>query len=1037
MPIKKKKESSHPQVHILDASAGSGKTYALAKKYVQLLLGTAVLKDDSPFKSTLAITFTNASTLEMKERILEFLKRIALGQFKSPQDEKELLSSLSIDRTAARVASSRLLEFLFRHYNFFAVKTIDSFINSLLTGCALSLGFSAHFDIKKEVEDYLAYSFDSLIDKTSGDPALKRMFEDFLEHYLEVEERTAWNPKPDLLKMIKKLYDMTNAYGKRFVRTDAAGRELMEKRSEIYALLLKLREKAPERTDKRFMDTLRRRLEKPKGAFSVIDSLAFLVKRDEFPVNKGFAAPAEVSRLFESVKNRSKEYAELEADSFFNPYVDILNAIMDELEAIKTKEDILFLSELNSRARTLLTEGTEGSVTVPELYLRIATRFRHYLIDEFQDTSQLQWDNLYPMVKEALDSGGSLFYVGDKKQAIYRFRGGNVELFDELKNKTFAAFAPHVEPLCQNWRSQKAIVEWNNRIFSGENLKKFLGEREISDDSKEQILGDFKGAKQDYQGSKDRGYVKIEVIHGDTKDEREPTIKARMLELLDELKDRFKWGDIAILTRDNDEIELVTKWLLEQNIPVESDKTLSIKENPIIKELTSFIAFLLSPIDNLSFASFVLGEIFEKASGLDRLSIEDFLFEFRKKHGQNEYFYRDFRKAFPESWSALIDPFFKSVGFVPMYEFIISIMERFEVPANFPEHQAFLMRFIELVKKREEQETSLDTFLNFFNCLPDEESFVHVTQANSVRIKTIHKSKGLDFGVVVIPFLEMEMKTANTLVVPREEGLALVRIKKDYNIFSDELEGLYMREHTRSLIDELNVVYVAFTRAKYELYAFLPEKSGNSKNTAVEFIPESLLEAGTKIKYEEKKEAADIPQVSPSVYQNWLPLLKKEFVKELSIQNRGKMRKGDVIHKVFSFIGNLKGQDKEKAVRQAVEKTRFLYPDADLAGPEGTVRETLSKEDLKPFFAVERGEICREKEIVDKNGETHRIDRLIVAENEALILDYKSSKDFADEDRKQVREYMDLIKELFPKLKVRGFLLFLDELVLEEVLWSA
>jgi len=224
MPIKKKKESSHPQVHILDASAGSGKTYALAKKYVQLLLAPPAPKDDSPFKSTLAITFTNASTLEMKERILEFLKRIALGQFKGPEDEKDLLSSLSIDRTAARVASSRLLEFLFRHYNFFAVKTIDSFINSLLTGCALSLGFSAHFDIKKEVEDYLSYSFDSLIDKTNEDPALKRMFEDFLEHYLQVEEKTAWNPKDDLLKMIKKLYDMTNAYGKRFVRTNTAGR---------------------------------------------------------------------------------------------------------------------------------------------------------------------------------------------------------------------------------------------------------------------------------------------------------------------------------------------------------------------------------------------------------------------------------------------------------------------------------------------------------------------------------------------------------------------------------------------------------------------------------------------------------------------------------------------------------------------------------------------------------------------------------------------------------------------------------------------
>jgi ATP-dependent exoDNAse (exonuclease V) beta subunit len=206
---------------------------------------------------------------------------------------------------------------------------------------------------------------------------------------------------------------------------------------------------------------------------------------------------------------------------------------------ITEKEDLIFLPELNRKARLLFDEG---KITVPELYYRLATRFDHFLIDEFQDTSQLQWDNLFLMIEEAMSKGGTLFYVGDKKQAIFRFRGGTTSLFDGIQEK-LKIYKVKRDFLKDNYRSSKEIVEFNNLVFSEENLKKFFQNKAGLDRDRdnqlrlelpdiEYILSKFAGCRQNIKLEDSPGYVRVENIKFDNKEESDQLIRGKLSGLI-------------------------------------------------------------------------------------------------------------------------------------------------------------------------------------------------------------------------------------------------------------------------------------------------------------------------------------------------------------------------------------------------------------------------------------------------------------------------------------------------------------------------
>lgn len=1029
-----------PQVYKLEASAGSGKTYALAKRYTQLLINPYLKLEEVPLNTILAITFTNKAAIEMKERILEFLKKIALDKFADPKEKDDILSSLCVKEEFARKKAYKIMDGLIRNYNFFQVQTIDSFVNTILSGCAFKLDLSASFKTKEDYSQYLAYSLDKLIDAAGHSEDILKLFHNFLKHYLYIENKTGWFPKQDIFSIITSLFSKSNKYHGKFIRSNIEAKDLILCKKNILELINELRQNLPAATHASFSKILSAFLEQKQNKDSFdVDELSDFFKREDFPLNKGNPLPRQTGKLWNKIRKNISRLCELESVSALDCYVDIFDKVIDELKNISTRDDVLFLEALNKEARSLFDERSLG---LPELYWRLACRFRHFLIDEFQDTSRLQWENLFIMIEEALSTGGSLFYVGDKKQAIYRFRGGEVSLIDSEKER-FRDFNLIEESLTTNYRSRREIVEFNNRVFSEENLRRFLNQKEetkkgtieFGPSDMDEIVEVFQGSRQGHKGQKAGGYVKLEFVDYKTKEERNEALRDKVLSLIKDLSTRFSLEDIALLARKNDEVELLTSWLLERGIPVESEKTLNIKQNSFIKELISFLKFLNSPIDNLSFASFILGDIFLKASGMDSQKIQDFIFEFQNKNNkESTYLYREFRLQFPKAWDALIEEFFKGVGFIPLYELVISILSKFNVLRDFSGYQGFFMRFLELIREQEEERASIGSFLEFFDKAADDDLYVNVTESESIKILTIHKSKGLEFGVVIIPFLEMNVKVDSQVIVTADRNLRLMHIKRRYADFSEHLKEVYRGEYLNSFIDELNSIYVAFTRASEELYVFVSVRAETGFNLASLLLPRDNLEMGERMEYrKDNNKKAPTIEIPFSEYKDWIHLLKDEFIDEGILQDREKILKGEVLHYILSFIGNLHNQNKDLILNEAVDKARVRFPFIhDLNVLKLTVNRLLENNALRPYFEVADGRVYLEKEIVDSSGDTKRIDRLILKPEEAWIVDYKSTKEKQSTYYAQLLEYIKIVQDIYPNLSVKGILIYLDELSTEE-----
>lgn len=1041
------KEQKTPHVTVVEASAGSGKTYELARRYIRLILA-APGGTDALARSTLAITFTNKASIEMKERILELLKKLALDGFGAPQEKEALLQFLGLDEQRARHAARGALDSLIRNYNFFQVQTIDSFINAILSGCAFRLDLAADFRIKTDSSRHIAFGLDALIEKAAGDESSRALLLEYLRQYLFLENRAGWFPKNDLFAVISLMFLDANAYAGDFLRYPARKDEIFDKRKKIVALMEELRAAEPPGANQVVFKSFRSRMEKFARQMDIGELCRPFVAA-ELPLRKNQAAAPETLQLWRRIRASIGDLFETESLSLFNCYIDLFERVAAEVRERAKDENVMFLPELNRKARLLF----DGGMTVPELYYRLATRFRHYLIDEFQDTSVLQWKNLYLMLEEALSTGGSFFYVGDKKQAIFRFRGGDASLFHKVA-RDFQPFSVQVDYLTRNYRSLRAVVGFNNRIFSRENLARFLRERGEAEEAKDDgihlpapdandILDIFDKSAQDADAGPG-GTVRIVPIDAETGDEADALIREELLALIAGLRQRRgSYQGIAVLSRANLDIEKITAWLLEAHIPVESEKTLNVREHPLVKELISFLLFLNSPINDLAFASFILGDIFTRAAGVSRAEIEDFLFRRARRGGAGNapYLYREFRDAFPGPWETLIEEFFRNIGFVPLYELAVSVYARFGVLANFPHYQGFLMKFLEIIRKQvSEEDADCAGFLEFFAAAPDDELYVNVAETDAVKVLSIHKAKGLGFDEVILPFLEISIDVSGKGGRPYlidengDEGIRLLKINKDTLAFSERLARIYTGEYKRLLIDELNTVYVALTRARRGLYAFMPKKCARGHNYCRLLIPEEEYARGDESPAPSTaREPAGRRLALPvSEYRNWIPYLKEEFIDKWEVQNRERILDGTVIHFALSRIRAVPDGKAGPAIAGALAHCRAAFPlYPGIARIEEKLRAILSAGHLHRFFYPEGAVIDCEKELCDRTGALKRLDRVIVTADEAVIVDYKSSAAEREHGMAQMTEYLRLAAEAYAK-PARGFLLYLDTLELEE-----
>ncbi|MDE1921701.1 MAG: UvrD-helicase domain-containing protein [Candidatus Omnitrophica bacterium] len=1039
---------SDPQVLVVEASAGSGKTYCLSKRYVSLSLALCEAQNPPgpqagiPIQSILAITFTNKAAWEMKSRILDFLKRIALKQLKS-QEARDILKPLGLDENRASWLAFRLMNDVVRQYHYFQVQTIDSFINILLSGCSFKIGLSAHFKIQRNWREYLQLSLDELLDRAADDVKIRGLFEDFVRQYLFLENRSGWFPREDLLNVLSELFKAYNIYQKPLL-VCPPGEDAFSRKRKIIALVKELREIVPLNTKKNFLDHINALLADGSGVFDV-DDLGSYWAREDFPVNKNAEVSGQLEDLWQRLRRQIHDLCLWEARSMFNPYVALFGEVSSCFARLSQRDDVLFLEELNRRAASLFEDDL---VTIEELYLRLAARLQHYLIDEFQDTSLSQWRNMALMVEEALAHGGTLFYVGDKKQAIYSFRGGEARLFDALQSR-LASYDIQTASLDKNYRSCPEIIAFNNRVFGLDNLQGFLERR--GENSKENKRNDVHFSEQDFREiasvfaharqspGKDAsgGVVRVVHLEGRVKQERADEVRGRLIPLIKELRGRFALKDIAILTRGNRQLEEITQWLLQEGIDASSQRSCDIKNNPLVGELMNLLVFLHAPADNDAFAQFCLGELMPRATAIGPQALRDFLFEcaLESKRVKEVRFYQRFREAFPGVAAAFFEDFFQQAGVSPLYELTAGVIHRFGCEKNFPQYQGFFMHLLELIKAHEKEGCDLSSFSSFYESLEGEERFVPMAQIDAVRVLTVHKAKGLEFPVVVLPFLEMDIKAGSGggdggqayMLQVQEQGLELLRIKESYRKFCPPLQERYEQEYRKSFLTELNSVYVALTRAIEELHIFVPGRVGNTVNPASFLIPEDCFSSGTPAAAPRTHQPASPHQkIRPFIGDPW-GSLQKEFLEAPPAGNALLARQGQFIHAMLMHVGRVDKVTLRATLKNAWEQARRLYtPGESQEEALERIERFLGRDDVRPFFYLppETAVFC-EKEFVNAYGDSRRIDRLIVGTSEVWVVDFKLSAAGENEHHKQIEEYVNLVKFFYPKHKVSGHVLYL------------
>lgn len=1048
-----KKVFHSPEICVVEASAGSGKTYALAKRYVRLILSLSFDQikkknidqllnknpvDVIPIHTILAITFTNKASFEMKERILKFLKQLAL-KVMPQQETEEILQDLGMNLDEASQIAHYVIHAILRKYNYFQVQTIDKFINTLLIGSAFQIGLTANFKIKTTAKNYLMTSLDRLIDIAQQDKNIEKLFENFLFSMLIVESRSSWMPKKIILDTLIELFKEYNTHACSFVPPAMILKDIVEQKKEVIDDVKTFVSSMPDQVHVKFETALRSFVEENEYTFSFSGISDYFHPLKDIPVKKGFSVSSWHQDQWKKIQQGFKNAAQLEIRYLYDAYVFIFEQVFEFLKEMEKKDDVLFLEELNAKAKQIYEQG----LSPEELYYRIATRFEHYLFDEFQDTSVLQWQNLKVLPEDAIARGGSLFYVGDKKQAIYSFRGGDTKLFDQLREQ-YQQEGYHLKNNVLNVsrRSCRSIVDVNNQIFHIDHLMSFMTmEIEKADHQKSRLIPareeDFLELKRLYQTShqevyiKDpQGYVEIRRIEAQKKEDSDQQIKKELLECIEALRKRFYLKDIGILVRKNKEIEKVTQWLLEAGVPCSSERTLNIKEHPIIKEICSFLRFLISPIDNMSLGEFLLGDLFAQTTGILKEDIQFFILTWRKE--KKEYLYVAFRKHYPEVWQKYIEEYFKNVGVFSVYEMVVSFYQCTQVLNVLPHDVGFLMKFLNFIKKHEEEFSNLESFLCFYDDWQADDLFVDVVASDVVHIMTTHKAKGLEFPVVIAPFLTMSLNkvsSAKNMALKyslrhTQEGLVCYHFNQKHIPYSSLAETLDLDDKMQMFFSELNNIYVTLTRASYELYVFIPFKAGHSDNLAKYLIPEHLVCVGEKTLPFQYKNY--VPQViadylSPSSCRDWMSFLKDEFVSHKGDVS-GDIHRGVLYHEILSKMIDMK-EGVDAAFEQAVCSLRNKVQQADIV----FLKKALACAAIRDLF-LQQGEVFTEYEITDRWGCLFRLDRVVMSAHDVLVIDFKLSKNKEASHREQVNQYMQLLKALYPQKNIKGCLVFLTEI---------
>lgn len=1055
-----------PHYVILKASAGAGKTRALTKRYVTLLLS-----DPSPvkLKAVLAITFSNNATIEMKERVLRWLKdlyfrrREVIEEFSPPERGGKGVNIDLPDETLSRRAGEAI-KVILNNYSDFQVRTIDSFMTTIFRASAIDFGYDYDFNILMDHGPLMGYAFDLFLkDAVDGSPKGDILLKvvDLLNEIRGSTSGYLWDPGKEIFERLKDIYSLISSTGREVLIEDH-GRE-------------------KEAFEERLSDRIRKILSlyassglTPFKGRNILEELPSILERRDFlsllrrgtaklPLRKpkchhtpeGSKTYRRLSELWNDLNRVLSEYAEYIARTSFMPYVRTYREFSKTLEEVKKREGRVFIGDVNRRLKEFLmveTKSTSSHHTakssnaslVPDIYFRLGERIVHFLIDEFQDTSPLQWDNLFPLIENSLAQGGSLFVVGDTKQAIYGFRNADYRIMKELEeDDPFPSARKFVDELRVNHRSHEEILRFNEKVF-----KEIIPTKKgLIEAARLSGLSDYiQEVRADHKG---KGHVEVMIVdrEGDERPERE-----KLEEILRDLIGRgYSPGDIAVLTFTNDRVIEISTWLNEMGLDFISYSNLDVRKRKFTTELLHLLRFLDSPTDDFSFATFLLGEMFSrllKKEGILEGEIRDFLLT-RRDHSP---LYRAFERDFPHLWERYFDRLFKLTGYLPLYDLLVEAMDVFRVFEVMQEEEATATRILEIVKIFEGSGyNSVKDFLDFFandhsikGAGPGDHSIwdLRVPQGlDAIHVMTIHKAKGLDFPAVVVLFDDLRESGRGYVIEEADEGIRLLKVTKDFAGKSETLRMIRDKRELRELVNYLNTLYVAFTRAEEELYIIGVR---GKRHSILEILPVDDFSPSKRPVREGKGERRKREALTIDHYPSSFDL-KPPQGKLVHIEGR---ERGDFVHRVLSSIRYIHmvetkptsshhtasgSKDLEAELEGAIERvareTGRFYPMEEL---KGIVMDLLNHPELGEFFIEKEGRtVLNEEEFADPDGALHRMDRVIVDPEVVTVMDYKTG-DFEETHREQILLYMGILRALYPDRDVKGILYYLDR---REAMW--
>lgn len=1078
-------------INIYKASAGSGKTFTLAREYIKLLLGRK--NDDGSYslnvgahnahRSILAITFTNKATEEMKSRIIHELALIA-GLEKNQKKESlysgYLCKSLSCTESQLKKEAARALHELLYDFSFFSISTIDSFFQTILRAFAREAEISGNYDLELDDKAIIAMSIDKLLqDLNHGEESRKKAFLiKWLTDYMTalIEDGKTFNIfnrsskiHGELISFVKDITDddyrenetgLLNYFSNETLFSEFKTRifDTIRKHKEAVKMVSQnaldaiVSHGADALVYSNIINTLK------KWAQSGFDKkpLGITVKKAIEDIDAAYKKAALnspvrehldriISDALHQIDNCSSLIRTLRIISQNLYQLGLISSIATYLYRYRQENSTILLSDTNTLISKIIGVDNPDTASdeAPFLYERVGVRYHHFLIDEFQDTSHSQWANIRPLVRESLAYGHDNLVIGDEKQCIYRFRNSDPSLLHNL----------HLEPMAHgrvtisgdkltentNWRSSADVIEFNNKFFSA--LVRNLGFEDIYSNVAQQISPPHQNH---------RGFIRVTQYSGSSKGEWiEEALDLTAKELRRQLESGYLPGEIAILVRSRSEGQAVIQHLEEvrHNDPtypkfrIVSDASLVIGNSPAVILIISRLKLLAST---------------------------DFAANPRKK-SQREVAelinrFETIRSTCASPSQALLAAIDGSVNIeksdinsnpniassVDLITLIETIINDFVPEENRRSDYQFLTAFQELATDFVARgHGDIRSFLQWWEETGSNISVQGASDSTAINILTIHKSKGLEFPCVILPFAHLGSGNHSELSWFKLDSLdgfdkeiipPMLPLQISKDMLDTPFEEKYLEVSRQNLLDDLNLLYVAFTRAIDELIIGFPSSSARSSGLAEE-ITDGLASAfsfndgtimfgkPTTRKDEKKKEGSVIrpsEHIDPDKYHisNHQDIWANTRLEEKFYNIEEARDRGTMLHDLMSSVYNCSDIDDAVNTLRYSRKAKDLTQH-DLSELHSIILKRVNDPRVRRWFEGYR-KVLIERPIAVSSNHTVRPDRVVWTEDGHIdVVDFKSGTQPPGRYFKQMREYVDLLcRAGFDN--VRGFLYYLD-----------